>query len=130
MTSTPNKMSNKVGFSYRTDAESWRIFTALATLKGETPTDIFRARERSYIEENGALLREAAKDLEKLSNLTPHEPNAETIAAMEEARNDLGEELTGIAATRAAIAEIRAGGGKTFDTIDDLMADLHNDDED
>ena len=39
-------------------------------------------------------------------------------------------ELTGIAATRAAIAEIRAGGGNTFDSVDDLMADLYNDDED
>jgi hypothetical protein len=54
-----------VAFSYRTNAESWRIFTALATLKGETPTDIFRECERSYIEENSGLLKAAAKEIEK-----------------------------------------------------------------
>ena len=96
MTSTSNKLNNKVGFSYRTDAESWRIFTALATLKGETPTDIFRAREKSYIEENGTLLREAVKDLEKISNPAPHEPNAETIAAIEECRARKGKRASSV----------------------------------
>lgn len=34
------------------------------------------------------------------------------------------------AETIAAIEECRAGKGKRFDTIEELMADLHNDDED
>lgn len=32
------------------------------------------------------------------------------------------------ATTRKAIAELEAGKGKRFDTVDDLMADLHADD--
>jgi len=33
-------------------------------------------------------------------------------------------ELTGAAATRAAIAELEAGEGARFDTVEDLMAEL------
>jgi len=107
MTGATKKLSSDmVTFTYRTNVDSWRLFTGIASLKGETPTDIFRAREKAYIEENRG-------DAMKVLN-----------------EDAAPEELTGIAATRAAIAEIRAGGGKTFDSVDDLMADLHNDDED
>ena len=67
MVGAPKKMSeDTVGFSYRTKASSWRLFTAIATLKGEMPTEIFRAREKSYIEENSHLLQSAIYDLEKM----------------------------------------------------------------
>ena len=62
----PKKLGdNVIAFSYRTNGESWRIFTALATLKGETPTDIFRAAEKEYIEKNVDLLRSTADELKK-----------------------------------------------------------------
>ena len=111
----PKKMGeNVVAFSYRTNAESWRIFTALATLKGETPTDVFRAYEKAYIEENGGLLRSAVEDLDKISSedndgYLPHIPNAETASA---------------------IREGRAGKGKRFNSVEALLADLRNDNDD
>jgi hypothetical protein len=39
-------------------------------------------------------------------------------------------ELTGIAATRAAVAELRAGKGNRAHSIEELMAALHDDEND
>jgi hypothetical protein len=39
-------------------------------------------------------------------------------------------ELTGIAATRAAVAELRAGGGKRFNSVEELMCDLNDENDD
>jgi hypothetical protein len=38
-------------------------------------------------------------------------------------------ELTGIAATRAAVAELRAGKGKRFHSMEDLMCDLNDEND-
>ena len=73
MTGAPKKLNSEmVTFTYRTNAESWKLFTAIATLKGDTPTDLFRAYEKSYIEINrndamGVLTNDPA----------PHEPDAD-----------------------------------------------------
>jgi hypothetical protein len=50
-------------FSYRADAEKWRVFSALATLRGETPTDIFRICVDEYLEKYKSLLGTALEGL-------------------------------------------------------------------
>lgn len=51
-------------YSYRTDANRWRIFNALLTLRGETPAEAFTRTMDDYIETHKALLGDTLKDLE------------------------------------------------------------------
>lgn len=53
-----------VMYSYRSETEKWRIFNALLSLRGETPTDIFTKTVDEYIEEHKHLLGTALKELE------------------------------------------------------------------
>ena len=111
MAGAPKKLGdNTVTFSYRTNAESWRLFTALATLKGETPTDIFRAREKCYIEENGDLLRAAMQEIEKIGKTDDWTDPIETGKLNAE--------------TPEAIRELEEGGGVQFETAEALYKDL------
>jgi hypothetical protein len=54
-----------VMFSYRTDAEIWRVFSAIATLRGETPTEIFKVCVDRYIDEHKGQLGTTFNDLAK-----------------------------------------------------------------
>ena len=100
----PRKREGAVtAFTYRCETPKWRKFCAVATLLGRSPGSFFDETVNTILDKNRITIETSD------SNKEP---------------------LTGIEATRAAIAEIRAGKGKTFDNIDDLMADLHNDDED
>jgi len=66
----------------RVSEELRRDLRSILVKKGVTVQDFLADFIASYVnEENG-------------HDYAPREPNAETIAAMEEARNDLGEEIT------------------------------------
>jgi hypothetical protein len=142
MAGAPKKFrhNSQVAFSYRTNAESWRVFTALATLKGETPTDIFRAREKSYIEENGDLLEITLRGLKDVvsDDLKPVDdsniPNTDTLEADDEMTlEEIEAEIAALeskygttsnAETIAAMKELDEGGGEVT-TIDEIMAELN-----
>jgi hypothetical protein len=141
MAGAPKKLSeNTVAFSYRTNAETWRVFTSLAKLKGETPTDIFRAREKSYIEENGELLRSVFKDLQNIITKDAHinkdhpadgaivvgKFNTDTyrdvdtkIAALESEHG-----TTPNAETVAAIRDVEEGRFERFESKEEFYKDL------
>jgi hypothetical protein len=51
-------------FSYRSDAGKWKAFSALATLRGETPTIVFDQTVEKYIAENKGLLAETLANLD------------------------------------------------------------------
>jgi hypothetical protein len=53
-----------VMFSYRSDSEKWRAFSALTTLRGETATIVFDQAVEKYIAENKGLLAETLANLE------------------------------------------------------------------
>jgi hypothetical protein len=111
-------------FSYRTDAEQWRIFSALTTLSGTTPTEVFTGTVVDYISTNKHLLNSAYAEIQKEMPRVPdveedETPDAETVAAFE-ARYG----TTPNAETAAAIEELESGGGEET-TIEEIMAELN-----
>ena len=79
-------MPEKV-FSTRMDDELQREFRSIVVRKGKTVGSVICQLVKEYIVREGGTVP-------MIGNAAPHEPNAETIAAMEEALNDLGEEIT------------------------------------
>jgi hypothetical protein len=69
------------------------------------------------------------KELHQVIDALPDHSVMAMLEFVKSLRPNVEAALTGIEATRAAIAEIRAGRGKRFDSIDALMADLHNDED-
>jgi len=80
-------------------------------------------RVKGYIERmrEDEILREAAEEERRYQSMTVDEIKAE-IAALEAKYG-----ITPNAETREAIAELRAGKGKKFSSVEALMADLHDD---
>ena len=80
-------------------------------------------RVKGYIERmrEDEILREAEEEERRYQNMTVDEVKAE-IAALKAKYG-----TTPNAETRAAMAELRAGKGKRFTSVEALMADLHDD---
>ena len=57
-------IGDTITFSYRTEAERWRVFNALLSLKGDTPTGIFSKTVDEYINANKQLLGTTLEGLE------------------------------------------------------------------
>ena len=53
-----------ITFSYRTEADKWRVFNALLSLKGDTPTGVFTKTIDNYIGANKQLLGTTLEGLE------------------------------------------------------------------
>jgi hypothetical protein len=54
-----------ITFTYRTEADRWKVFNALLSLKGENPTGFFTKAVDDYINENKKLFDETFQDLIK-----------------------------------------------------------------
>ena len=55
-------VSETMQFSYRTDKKKWQLYSAIATLRGETPTTLIDKHVEEYIEKHRNVLNEAAKE--------------------------------------------------------------------
>jgi hypothetical protein len=55
-----------VTYTYRTDAETWRLFNMIAAMNGEAPIDIFSKFVKSYIKEHKDRLRTMLDEMENL----------------------------------------------------------------